>query len=322
MEYLLDKKIRFTSESEYQSLYKWSLFEHTGEPTGKEPNLIPWNWSLHFSASRIKVVRWIEKAYHYRNETTEGASTEQRISIRGDLFSGYCNDGESLERAVTYSMFGTNRGVKSFDLEINCIDEPDVEEYCHMWGTPSYKSEIDFRTETVSDTVVVNIFLNKDRFFNLVELIESKKIDYVGLTLSKVSGFYDTWSPSVTTRDIKILTDSHVVENQDEYQGDLPILGSVGEFALSFITYKNLNLKNNFRPIDAYGAFDTYQPSNLEKELEKIRHEESIEYEGLRKKELEAQDKAKSLLIYKGLADSIKLPLWLLFIATVLLLVK
>ena len=45
-------------------------------------------------------------------------------------------------------MFGTDRAIKSFQLDIHPIADPAEQESCRAWGSVSYTTEIDFRNET------------------------------------------------------------------------------------------------------------------------------------------------------------------------------
>src|SRR6185312_16026297 len=55
LDYQLDRKVRFVDESEYKSLYKWSLqeFDETGKKIGQPQ--VPWSWSLPFTATEVSL---------------------------------------------------------------------------------------------------------------------------------------------------------------------------------------------------------------------------------------------------------------------------
>jgi hypothetical protein len=72
----------------------------------------------------------------------------QRQVIRLGLRPGHpWDDGDE----TSFSMFGTDRTIKSFQLEIHPIADPAEQESCRAWGSVSYTTEIDFRHETSDD---------------------------------------------------------------------------------------------------------------------------------------------------------------------------
>ena len=53
LDYRTDRKVRLLAESEYPSLYKWSLqeFDDAGKLIGSPQ--VPWTWSLNFYATEV-----------------------------------------------------------------------------------------------------------------------------------------------------------------------------------------------------------------------------------------------------------------------------
>lgn len=208
-------------------------------------------------------------------------------------------------------MFGTNRKIKNFQICIIPNSSDEDKEVCELWGFPSYDSEgPDFLNETNSDSVGFNLFLNKNRFDEVASLIESKKVDAAIVRVGGVDGFYSNWSPSISTRDIKILTGSHVVETSNESKIQLPKLSSVNEFNISFITFNQLKLKPNFQPIDVDKVF--CDSEIIEKDNEKLDQKASY---------ITPSHSDKTDTISK-IVSGLKLPLWLIFGLLVLLLMK
>ncbi len=61
-------------------------------------------------------------------------------------------------------MFGTERAIKSFRLEIRPISDPAELESCRAWGSVSYTAEVDFRDETEDDCIVFYLFVKPETF--------------------------------------------------------------------------------------------------------------------------------------------------------------
>jgi hypothetical protein len=256
MDYNISRKVRFSRNPEYSSLYKWCL--HDIHEDGKnDGDMIPWRWNLLFTATSLKVNRTITfKSEPIENNFDDRKNdTSQDCSITGQLFSGWCIDGKNLDRYVSYSMFGTDRIIEKFDLSISPVDKKE-DENCFIWACPSYDTEIDFKNIKEKDTVAINLFISKERFHELADLIDAKKITNASVMLSGVDGFYSHWSPSITTRDIKVLSEYHEIENLEGVEEQIPKVEWVSEFSLSYQTINELNPKPNRNPTDFYRKFD------------------------------------------------------------------
>ena len=73
--------------------------------------------------------------------------------------------------------------------------------------------------------------------------------------ISRVSGFYSNWSPSIFTNFIKVLTDSHKIEGFDDSFKIPFLIGEVGSFRLTLNTLNSLNVKHNSQKFDFEQAF-------------------------------------------------------------------
>jgi len=278
MDYNIERKIRVNNNPEYSSLYKWCLNEISDDGKNQH-DMIPWAWSLFFTATALKLHRTITSKYEFvENKADESINkTTQDYVITGDLFSGRCFDGKNLERYVSYSMFGTNRIIKNFGLSVYPV-ETELKENCFLWACPSYDSEIDFKNETSDDTVDINLFITKEKFNELAQLIDKNAIQSAAVHLSRVDGFYAQWSPSIRARDVKILTEYHEIENLDKNDKSVPRVEKVGEFSISYQTVNELNPKPNRNPTDFYRKFDEepdepiddFEQQHKEKSPEKI----------------------------------------------------
>jgi len=311
----LERKIRLSEESEFKSLYSWSLQEFNEEGQKVGSNHVPWDWSLYFTASELRHHQSIE--IHRSNGSDDEENNkpvEESETISAILHPGICRDGERLEDDTSYFMFGTNRRVKQFGLGIYKLEESDDKERCALWGSVSYTTEIDFRDTTTDDTVQIYLWLSPNRFNNLVEIIKAKRADIVQVHLSRVSGFYSEWSPSISTYNIKVLaaSDDQEILCPDNCKIDPPRLGEVGKFNLSIIQRNCINPKQDLRGINIDKIFE--EPGDFdEKDYEK----------GEAESRPDATPQLLAQLARNGLVLSkLNTPLWLIFIALLLLLFK
>lgn len=131
-------------------------------------------------------------------------------------------------------MFGTDRAITEFQLDIHSIADPTENESCTAWGSPSYTAETDFRNETMDDCLVFYLFVKPETFARYAAKISHGAVDEIVLAVGAVDGFYSEWSPSISTRDVKVLTrgDEHKVERADNAGLEPPRLGSVGDAKL------------------------------------------------------------------------------------------
>lgn len=313
MGYNFSREVRFSRNPEYSSLYKWCL--HDIHEDGKnDGDMIPWDWSLTFTTTTLRVNRTISfKSKPSENKVDERINTTTQVCvISGDLFSGSCIDGENLDRYVSYSMFGTNRIIKKFGLSIYPVEKEQVED-CYLWACPSYDDEIDFKKITTDDYVEINFFVSMERFNELVDLIDTKKVANASVVLSGVDGFYSHWSPSITTRDIKVLSEYHKIDNLEGVNEHIPKVEKVSEFSLSYQTINELNSKPNRTPIDFYRQFDEApEEAKLEDEEHHINQTQIA---------LDSPYKNIEQLIDKHI-KSIKKFLWLIAILLIFILAK
>jgi hypothetical protein len=131
-------------------------------------------------------------------------------------------------------MFGTDRIIKDFVLDIHAISNPEEQETCKAWGIVSYTSESDFREETQDDILGFNLFVKPDRLARYAELIRSGNVNDIIFRAGRVFGFYSGWSPSISTHSVKVLTahTEQAIDNPAGLEIEPPRLGEVGECAL------------------------------------------------------------------------------------------
>lgn len=307
MDYVLDKKIALNENTEHSSLYKWCLNEYdtNGNKVGRD--LIPWSFSLYFMGSSLKLVNevYFETEYDDNFVETKEDKAQARVVVVGIFHPGLCRDGTYLTDDVSYSMFGTNRKIKEFEVRIK--QSGDGKEECKVYGSPSYEYELDFSDEIAPDYVQLELTLCDEKFNKIIKSVEDKSIESAVLRIGRVKGFYSDWSPSISTSFVKILTRSHEVATTENSNIDFPVLGSVGEFSLSFTSVNNLNVKPISLSFDVDKAFEEPE-QNLSSE------EPVVE-------KFNVNQVSNSATTDK-LINKLKTPLWCIFGMLVLLLFK
>lgn len=311
----LENTIRLNKESKYENFYEWSLQEYD-ENGGKIGDAqIPWKWGLHFTASELRYQQSITiNGSDVSDDKENNEQPYEAESILATLHSGICLDGKELKNDTLYTMFGANREIKKFVLHIEKLEDSDAQDRCHIWGSVSYTSEIDFRNETTDDEIHIYLSLAPKRFYKLVDLIKAKRADMLQVYLRDVSGFYSEWSPSISAYNIQVLTDSKEEQKIILPEGceiDPPRLGQVGEFSISVVQRNIINPKQDFSAIDIDKLFE--ESTDYEEDF--IEPEEAIETQPDVSSQLLAQLERNE----KALAK-LQTPLWLIFIILFLLL--
>ncbi len=97
------------------------------------------------------------------------------------------------------------------------------------------QQKLTLKDDITPDCIEISIGLKDDDYQEIAERIKDKTINSYFITLDNVKGFYSPWSPQVSTPEIKVLTQEHEVnidENAlpDDYE--LPRLGNVGSFTM------------------------------------------------------------------------------------------
>lgn len=237
MEFLLERQVRLNSQPQYASLYQWALNEIDAQgQTGHDQ--IPWPWTLRFTATSCLISDSIEIRPGYK--TPPETEIARRQVILFELRPGDLKDDQTFIRNTTYSMFGTDRTIKSFQLQVDQIGEAD-EEHCSAWGTVAYTSEHDFRQETTDDCIVFYLRVKPDTFARYMDRLTSGLADEIIFSVGRVEGFYSEWSPTVSADRVKVLANGseHKVIVPSGVEIEPPRLGAVGGAAL----YINRELK-------------------------------------------------------------------------------
>ncbi|WP_271531966.1 hypothetical protein [Bradyrhizobium sp. CCBAU 25338] len=228
----MERGLRLHTQPKHKNLYSWAINEidEQGRKIGEDQ--IPWAWSLYFVATSCSLGDSIDLKTKYASQDREleipEIAEDQRIAVT------LRPQGEDSLRGTQFSMFGTDRAIKSFQLDIRQLTDPAAQESCSAWGCVSYTSEIDFRNETVDDCVVFYLRVKPETFARYAAKVSAGSVDEVGFRVGGVTGFYSEWSPSISTRRVKVLTrgDEHKVELPRGVDFDPPRLGYVGDAAL------------------------------------------------------------------------------------------
>ncbi|MBY5808954.1 hypothetical protein [Rhizobium leguminosarum] len=234
MEYHLDRRLRFFDQPKHKSLYSWAINEVDKADQVVGDDQIPWGWSLYFTATDIvlsdRLV--VSEANEVEGRLSQTAEVSHRRTITAKLRPGAERDADDWHRQTTYRMFGTDRAISDFRLDILPLKSEGEIEHCRAWGAVSYTFENDFREETTDDCVLFSLMVKPSTFERYAHRIISGTEVEVILCVGAVSGFYSSWSPSISTRDVKVLAPGgeQVVEVPESIT--LPRLGAVGEATL------------------------------------------------------------------------------------------
>jgi hypothetical protein len=221
-----DRRIILSLDREFKSLYDWSLQELDAKGNKVGRDQIPWDWSLDFTASEL-VLRdtlAIEPDYEPEAQKAQETSVREQQSISAKLHPG---DGGDYQ-LTSYSMFGTDRTISSFELYIDKLSDGEEQEHCRAWGSVSYTYEDDLRNETTDDMVIFRLYVRPETFARYAAAIAASAVDEATFRVGRVPGFYSEWSPAISTSKIKVLTGDkeHKVEIPSGCKIEPPRLGA------------------------------------------------------------------------------------------------
>jgi hypothetical protein len=204
VDFHLERGLRLNTESEHKSLYNWAINEIDAQGQQIGNDQIPWRWTLRFTATSCVLCDSIDIESQFQMEETTPAPPEivQRQVIRVGLRPGSPRDDGNYFRETTFSMFGTDRAIKSFQLDIHPIVDPAKQGSCSAWGSVSYTAEIDFINETTDDCIVFYLFVEPETFARYAAKVAHGLVDEMILSVGSVAGFYSEWSPSISTRNV------------------------------------------------------------------------------------------------------------------------
>ncbi|MDU0343158.1 hypothetical protein [Bosea rubneri] len=233
MEHHVDRRVVLSTESEYPSLYEWSISEVTPEGKSGETNQIPWEWTLWFEATELTLHDTLETEFGLfdRDKPDSFRPAHLRRSITAKLHPSRGRRA-SWEEA-RYSFFGTGRFISDFELRVAQLSAGEDVERCEVWGTASYTSEgANFLPERTGDYLSFNLFIKPENFARFATQISLSAVTSAAFSVGGVPGFYSAWSPTVLTSRIKILASlqDQRVELPAGSEIDPPRLGRAREF--------------------------------------------------------------------------------------------
>jgi hypothetical protein len=254
LEYHTSYTVKLNTKPKHSSLHDWCLQEFDKNDDQVGDDLIPWGWTLYFNVTNIR------HTYALAHDDTDLADFDEETmepKTGGSGMDFQCSESilaklipaEGRNYNTSYSMFGTDRKIENFSID---IEKSDIDS-CQIWGSVSYTFELDFRDETTEDTICVQLRLTPDKFDELVQMINRGGTDEASLMLSGVRGFYSEWSPEISTNFIKVLSsvgDEQKVEIAEDAGIDPPQLSTVQEFRLSLNNNHRLTTDNQTDTID------------------------------------------------------------------------
>lgn len=208
MDFHLERSLRLKTadEIEHNSLYSWAITEVDDDGGQVGHDQIPWAWTLYFTATSVTMSDSI--FVRAAGEDIVGAVEEERRIdqiIRIKLRPGDARHRLGpLERVPAYRMFGTDRVIDNFELQIHPIRDG-AQEYTKAWASASYSAEADFLTETEPDIVIFYLFVRPETFAKYAAKLSMAAVDEIVMSAHRVSGMYSEWSPSISPRSVKVL---------------------------------------------------------------------------------------------------------------------
>ena len=94
-----------------------------------------------------------------------------------------------------------------------------------------HERDRDFREHTEDDCIGFYLFVKSETFARYAAKVAHGLVDEMILSVKSVAGFYSEWSPSISTRDVKVLTEGseQAISLPPDHQFGPPRLGHVGE---------------------------------------------------------------------------------------------
>lgn len=159
-----------------------------------------------------------------------------RAQLRPSVFG---DENDWRRRKPRFSMFGTNRVIEEFVLDIRPSNAEGREhaEGCWVRGGVSYTSEDgDFRQRTEQDVLVFTLTVRPDAFALYAAMITQVAVTDLTFRVSSVQGFYSEWSPAISADHVKVLAAGDAQPLEPKVEGiDPPRLGDIGDVDVNFI---------------------------------------------------------------------------------------
>lgn len=234
----LERKLRLITDTKHKSLYQWAINEldDLGNSVGEEQ--IPWPWSVPFIGTSCTIRDGLKLHQPIANNEQNIESIYDR-SITVDMIPDSYD--RRRERPPIFSMFGTDRQVRKFTLNIHTYSNNKLGDGVYAWGAASSTYELNFSYIKDDDHVGFEMRVGDDAFSRYESAIISGTVDEILFIANGVSGFYAPWSPSIHASKLKILSarSDHPIDENAEILP--PRLGDMAGATLTFRRRFNLS---------------------------------------------------------------------------------
>jgi len=329
MDYQLNK-IKLNNDSEYSSLYSWSLEEFDSEDNKVKEGFIPMQiGSVYLSVEKLVYHNNFEGS-KYGQESSGFIESEH---ISGELKTQKKDFQLHQPTSNTFSMFGTDRKIKNFSIQIYKTDNGDrgklssfhgkkidsKKENAYFSAHMGWKEDgdLDVAPHAAEDSLYISIFLKEEKFNKIVKHINDG-VNAQFFRIGHAEGFYNMWTPSIHLEDIKILSDQKNFGKDEPYVQQVeipkecditpPRLGRLYDFSIYFSIESNISVDDNIENIDEDDYKDDFESDNSVEDswTEVVSHQlNQIENSGL--------NLSKSSLV------ALRLPLWIIAITLLLI---
>jgi len=331
----LNRTIKLNENAD-NSLYSWHLQEYDSEGNKVGYEFIPMQTgSIYLDVEKLSYRNHFRKHWGDESESSEFSESEH---IYGELKTR--KEGSFWWRTTnTFSMFGTDREIKYFNIEIHKTDDgqkgdtasmlrtfetiDSKKEGCYLTGYVGRKDDgdIDVEPSDAKDSLYISVYLNEERFNKIVQYIkDGVNANYI--SIGHAEGFYNQWTPSINLGDIKVLSDYcagfgkdepyvQQVEAAKECDITPPRTGRLFDFVIDFKVESNIFIDDDKENEDEDVYEDDYEidnPVKLESSTDVISSQLS-------------QISDLGLKLSKFSLDALRLPLWIIAITLLLILI-
>lgn len=252
MKYKIDRRMRLEIK-EKRELYSWAIQEidERGQQIGADQ--IPWGWTLYFTATEVVLgdSLTLKEEGKIEGRIKQQAEIRHGRRIRVKLRPGDPRDARDWFRRTKYRMFGADREIENFELNIVPLDAEEEVEKADVWAMVGYTVDDDYPRQDENDLVTFNLYVKPSTFERYAGRIADGTADEVIFSAGMVDGFYAEWSPGIDTREVKVLAtgSEQTVETPGGQEYALPRIGTVGDVHL-YINAKRSQARNAGDPED------------------------------------------------------------------------
>jgi len=333
MNHELNRTIKLNDDSKYTSLYSWSLEEYDFEGNKVEEGFIPMQiGSIYLNVEKL--------AYRNNFEGLEDGPESSKFNesehIHGELKT--LEDSSPLfnNNTNTFSMFGTDREIKHFGIEIYKTDNGErgkgfsrsgrtidsKKENYFLTGHIGWQEDgdLDIPPHAAEDSLYIVVILKEERFNKIKQYIKDG-FNPRYISIRHADGFYNQWTPSLHLGSIKILSDDCAFGKDEPYVQQVemtkecnitpPRIGKLYDFNIHFCIESNISVDDNNEneyEDDYKNDYETDGPVELESSTDVISSQLS-------------QISDLGLKLSKSSLAALRLPLWTIAITLLLILI-